>query len=87
MGLFAMGTRAFGNSFGFDVNVFSDTPGPHKIRAWKPVKGSVACGMLDGDRVVDSSSESVGTAVHFMLLGKKCPFLIFNDWSRSASHE
>jgi hypothetical protein len=46
MGLFAMGTSAFGNSFGFDVNVFSDTPGPHKMRAWKPVEGSVACGMM-----------------------------------------
>jgi hypothetical protein len=42
-----MGTSAFGNSFGFDVKVFIDTPGPQRIRAWKPVEGRVACGMLD----------------------------------------
>ena len=33
MGLFAMGSRAFGISFGVDVNVLNDAPGPHKMIA------------------------------------------------------
>jgi hypothetical protein len=30
------------------VNVVSDAPGPHSMRAWKPGEGSVACGMVGG---------------------------------------
>ena len=33
IGLLAMGTRAFGNSSRFDVNVSSDAPGPHNMTA------------------------------------------------------
>lgn len=46
IGLFAMGTRAFGNSSRFDVKVSSDAPGPQSMRAWKPGEGRVACGMV-----------------------------------------
>ena len=46
MGRFAMGSRAFGISLGDDVNVVKDAPGPHKISAWKPGEGRVACGMV-----------------------------------------
>jgi hypothetical protein len=73
MGLFAMGTRAFGNSFGFDVNVFSDTPGPQRMRAWKPVEGKVACGMLDGKQNF-AAEEGQDTTAYYMLPGKSCGF-------------
>lgn len=42
MGLFAMGRSAFGISFGVDVNVLKDAPGPHSMMAWKPGAGSTA---------------------------------------------
>jgi hypothetical protein len=48
MGLFAMGSSALGISFGVDVNVLNDAPGPHRMSAWKPGEGSVAWGILDG---------------------------------------
>ena len=48
MGLFATGSSALGMSLGEEVNVVSDAPGPHSMRAWKPGEGSVACGMLGG---------------------------------------
>lgn len=35
-------------SLGEEVNVVSDAPGPHSMRAWKPGEGSVACGMVGG---------------------------------------
>lgn len=47
MGRLAIGTSALGNSLGFDVKVFSDAPGPHRIKAWKLVAGKVACGILN----------------------------------------
>ena len=40
MGLFAIGTKALGNSSGFVVNVLSDAPGPHSTKAWKPEDGT-----------------------------------------------
>jgi hypothetical protein len=46
IGLFAIGTNAFGKSFGFEVKVLSETPGPQRMRAWKPGEGSVACGIV-----------------------------------------
>ncbi len=49
MGRFAIGNRAFGMSFGVDVNVLNEAPGPQRIRAWKPAAGRlVACGILMG---------------------------------------
>lgn len=46
MGRLAIGINALGNSSGFDVNVFNDTPGPHRIIAWNPVGGTgTECGM------------------------------------------
>jgi len=39
IGLFAIGTNALGNSSGDDVNVFRETPGPQRIKAWKPEDG------------------------------------------------
>lgn len=46
MGRLAIGISALGNSSGFDVNVFNDTPGPHRIIAWNPVGGTgTECGM------------------------------------------
>ena len=48
MGRLAMGTRAFGNSSGVEVNVFKDTPGPQSITAWKPEEGiGNACGIVE----------------------------------------
>jgi hypothetical protein len=42
-----MGSSAFGISFGFDVKVLKDAPGPQRINAWKPGAGKlVACGIL-----------------------------------------
>jgi hypothetical protein len=46
MGRLAMGIRALGSSSGLELNGFRDSPGPHKMRAWKSVVGAVACGML-----------------------------------------
>jgi len=46
MGLFAIGTSAFGKSFGLEVKVVMDTPGPQSMRACQPGEGSVACGIL-----------------------------------------
>lgn len=46
MGLFAIGSSAFGISFGVDVNVLKDAPGPHSMIAWKPGAGSTACGIV-----------------------------------------
>jgi hypothetical protein len=37
-----MGMSAFGRSLGEDVKVLSETPGPHKINAWRPGEGCVA---------------------------------------------
>jgi hypothetical protein len=37
-----MGTSAFGKSLGFDVKVFNEAPGPHRIKACKPGEGIVA---------------------------------------------
>lgn len=37
-----MGTRAFGKSFGLEVKVSRDTPGPQRISAWKPGEGMFA---------------------------------------------
>jgi hypothetical protein len=45
MGRFAIGRRAFGVSWGADVKVLKEAPGPHSMRAWKPGVGSVACGI------------------------------------------
>jgi hypothetical protein len=42
MGLFAMGSSAFGMSLGDDVKVLNEAPGPHNIIAWKPGAGSTA---------------------------------------------
>ena len=42
MGRFAIGMRLFGYSSGLDVKVLRETPGPHRIRAWKPVAGTGA---------------------------------------------
>ena len=39
MGLFEMGNKAFGISFGVDVKVLKEAPGPHRMRAWKPGAG------------------------------------------------
>lgn len=42
-----MGISALGNSSGFDVKVLRETPGPHRMRAWKPDEGTVTeCGIL-----------------------------------------
>lgn len=41
-----MGSKAFGISFGFEVNVLNEAPGPHRIIAWNPGAGRTACGML-----------------------------------------
>jgi hypothetical protein len=46
MGLFAIGSSAFGISLGVDVNVLKDAPGPHSIIAWNPGAGSTACGIV-----------------------------------------
>lgn len=46
MGRFAIGTSALGKSFGFDVNVFRETPGPQRIKAWSPGEGRVAWGIV-----------------------------------------
>jgi hypothetical protein len=46
MGRFAMGSSALGISFGVDVNVLKDAPGPHRIMAWKPGAGRTACGIV-----------------------------------------
>jgi hypothetical protein len=35
-----------GISCGVDVKVVKDAPGPHRMRAWKPGGGKVACGMV-----------------------------------------
>lgn len=41
-----MGNNALGNSSGLEVNVLRETPGPHKMRAWKPVGGTgIECGI------------------------------------------
>lgn len=37
-----MGSKAFGMSFGDDVKVVNEAPGPHNMTAWKPGEGSVA---------------------------------------------
>jgi len=59
MGRLAIGIRAFGKSSGFEVNVFSDTPGPHRMRAWKPGGGiERACGMLVGYMFIASKELS-----------------------------
>lgn len=42
----AIGTRAFEKSFGFEVKVLSDAPGPHRMKACRPGEGSVACGIV-----------------------------------------
>lgn len=51
MGRFAMGSSAFGISFGVDVNVLNDAPGPHRMSAWKPGEGRVAWGMAESPPV------------------------------------
>lgn len=44
-----MGKSAFGISFGVEVNVLKEPPGPQRITAWKPATGSdVACGIVRG---------------------------------------
>ena len=48
MGRLARGSRALGRSAGEDVKVLRETPGPQRMRAWRPGGGSVACGMLGG---------------------------------------
>ena len=37
-----------GMSRGVEVKVLKDAPGPHRMMAWKPGEGSVACGMATG---------------------------------------
>lgn len=37
-----MGMSALGKSLGEDVNVFSETPGPHRMKACRPGEGWVA---------------------------------------------
>jgi len=46
IGRFAIGMSALGKSFGDEVKVLSDTPGPHRIKAWRPGEGCVACGIV-----------------------------------------
>lgn len=38
IGRLAMGSRAFGFSSGFEVNVGNEEPGPQRIRACSPVE-------------------------------------------------
>jgi hypothetical protein len=40
-----MGIIALERSFGFDVNVLRDSPGPHRMKACRPDVGAVACGI------------------------------------------
>ena len=48
-----MGIRALGYSSGFDVKVLRETPGPHSMRAWKPVGGTgTECGMVPTSRLI-----------------------------------
>lgn len=58
MGRLAIGTRALGKSFGFEVKVLRDTPGPHNMKACSPDEGSVACGIFAGCFVITRSSSS-----------------------------
>lgn len=46
MGRLAIGNNAFGNSSGFEVKGFNDTPGPHNIMACSPSEGTVEWGIL-----------------------------------------
>jgi hypothetical protein len=46
IGRFAMGIRALEKSLALEVNVLSDSPGPHRMRACRPGEGTVACGMV-----------------------------------------
>lgn len=41
MGLFAIGSKAFGFSSGFAVKVGSDDPGPQRITACSPVEAEL----------------------------------------------
>lgn len=64
MGRFAIGVRAFGNSSGLDVKVLRETPGPHRMMAWKPVGGTgTECGMMALRQWVraDMYTSSIGT--------------------------
>lgn len=72
MGRFAMGTRALGNSLGFDVNVFSDAPGPQRMKAWKLVAGKVACGILSSSLVLKGGKEGGGTIPAFNCECREC---------------
>lgn len=47
IGRFAIGNKALGFSSGFDVKVGKEDPGPHKMRACRPVAGiDTAWGIL-----------------------------------------
>jgi hypothetical protein len=47
IGRFAMGRRALGFSSGFALKVVNEEPGPHNIKAWRPVAGmDTACGIV-----------------------------------------
>ena len=42
MGRLAIGISAFGRSDGLEVKVLRESPGPHRMRAWRPGEGRVA---------------------------------------------
>ena len=46
MGRLAMGMMALGRSFGLEVKVLREDPGPQRIKACRPGEGTVACGIV-----------------------------------------
>lgn len=42
-----MGIRALGKSSGVEVKVLKETPGPHKMRAWKSGQAGVLDSMAE----------------------------------------
>ena len=61
IGLFAIGTSALGKSSRLEVKVSRGAPGPHRIIAWKPGEGSVACGMVMACECMCVSTLLLGT--------------------------
>lgn len=58
MGLFAIGNMALGMSFGDEVKVLNEAPGPHSMIAWNPGAGSTACGIVVAGCVVSRRKEA-----------------------------
>lgn len=86
-----MGSRAFGFSSGFAVKVGKEEPGPHRMRACRPVAGiETACGIFKSFDSFSLLPDAIGCDPDIMILGARSLLTLvescFNVGGASLTH-